>query len=385
VTRRSNRGVSLLEALVALAVMSVGAVAVVGMQATLRFNSDVSKQRAEALRLGQELIEEWRGFTSLTAVGGSTDWADIATTGTPTTHAGSNGTFSRSAVVVPKGVGTDDPLSDAVHVTVTWTDRSNVDQRVDLNTIISGAMPDLAGNLFAPTDASSLRNPSGRHAAIPPAAIDQGDGTSLFSPPASAGVHWVFDNVSGAIRRVCPPEPAVCDPASTAVFLTGFVRFSTAMVQPTPAQAEAPSSPVMTVSVMVDESTPIDTDVSCFHYYGSDYVEYFCAVPTDLTDSKWSGKSMVTGITVASSIADSTASAYKICRYTTVRSNSAVVPTDLKNEEHPLNYVAVGEPLVNQNFLVIRAGSAGTPFVCPDDDTSTPNVSGATWYHQPSV
>lgn len=65
-----DRGVSLIEALVALAVMAFGMLGVVGMQSTLRFNSDVSKQRSEAVRIVQETVEQRRNFSTISALAG---------------------------------------------------------------------------------------------------------------------------------------------------------------------------------------------------------------------------------------------------------------------------------------------------------------------------
>ena len=81
-----SRGVSLIEALVALAVMAFGLLGVVGMQATLRFNADVSRQRAEAVRMAQEKMEEMRAFGVLGSVApaGEHGYADIiSATDTP--------------------------------------------------------------------------------------------------------------------------------------------------------------------------------------------------------------------------------------------------------------------------------------------------------------
>ena len=64
-SRRTAAGVSLVEALVALAVLGFGMLAVVGAQGSLRLNSDVAKQRAEAVRIGQEALEDWRAFGQL--------------------------------------------------------------------------------------------------------------------------------------------------------------------------------------------------------------------------------------------------------------------------------------------------------------------------------
>src|SRR3990167_8768909 len=60
-----HRGVSLVEALIALAVMAFGMLAVVGVQSTMRLNSDLSKQRTEATRIASEEIERLRSFTSV--------------------------------------------------------------------------------------------------------------------------------------------------------------------------------------------------------------------------------------------------------------------------------------------------------------------------------
>ncbi len=63
VGRRAQRGVSLVEAIVAMAVMAFGMMAIVGLQTTLRANSDVAKQRSEAVRIAEEAIETARAFS----------------------------------------------------------------------------------------------------------------------------------------------------------------------------------------------------------------------------------------------------------------------------------------------------------------------------------
>lgn len=69
--RAAARGVSLVEALVAMAVMSIGMLALVGVQSTLRMNGDLARQRTEATRIASEEIERVRSFTSLAAVPGA--------------------------------------------------------------------------------------------------------------------------------------------------------------------------------------------------------------------------------------------------------------------------------------------------------------------------
>ena len=62
--RAIQRGVSLIEAIVAMAVMAFGMMAIVGLQTTLRQNSDIAKQRSEAVRIAEEAIEQWRGYST---------------------------------------------------------------------------------------------------------------------------------------------------------------------------------------------------------------------------------------------------------------------------------------------------------------------------------
>ena len=70
-SRPFQRGISLIEALLALAVMALGMMGLVGVQSTLRNTSDVAKQRSEAVRIAQVEIERWRAFTALAGGGGT--------------------------------------------------------------------------------------------------------------------------------------------------------------------------------------------------------------------------------------------------------------------------------------------------------------------------
>ena len=75
---RSQRGVSLIEALVAMAVMAFGTLGVLGVQTTLRLNADIAKQRNEAVRIGQETIEAARSFELVRSDDANIDtWAGI--------------------------------------------------------------------------------------------------------------------------------------------------------------------------------------------------------------------------------------------------------------------------------------------------------------------
>lgn len=359
-----QHGVSLVEALVALAVMSIGLLGVVGMQATLRNNADVSRQRSEAVRLAQTEIERLRSFTLLDgAASGVHDFADIASTSTPDVFTPSNtfvanATFHRSVNVT--AVPTDGPQMKTVRVEVQWWDRradasnsSDPVQSIVLQTSIAKQAPELGATLGIPTNRSATQRPVGRNIAIPRQAIDNGDGTSTFRPSGSSGVSWVFNNDSGLVTRIGSKTVQ-------AVFVTGFLRFATSTSQPTGALSEDPPSdgtaadglPIVpagdgfdgagaTLStsaggMSVETASPV-LDVADFQGgcaltlpytdSGRTFQAFYCAVPTLGTGTggpfpvAWTGKlhvkprpSMVETGTPAS--ADNSNSRYRVCRYT---------------------------------------------------------------------
>ena len=395
--RRSPRGVSLIEALVAMAVMAFGMLGLAGLQASLRGNSDQARQRSEAVRIAQANLENLRSFSVLNAAAGRRSFDQIVSAAAAdVTPAGSNTNFTMQTIVTdPDPL---DVLSVARHkrvvVDVAWADRNNLAQNVRFGTIVSATPPEIAGAMAAPADASPVQQTSGRNIAIPVGAVDQGDGTSKFTPPgAAAGFSWTFNNVTGFITQIC--IGAICVDYN-AVLLSGFVNFATGASAPTVADAETPPSNILqngagaTVSVSVTLTAPVAGSLGCYHLVGVSNVAYFCAIPVDAPSPYWSGRANVNlpaGFTMAGSIDDDHDNRFRVCRYTVaaarVLPHPAVPP--LRNEDHPLNYVFVRGPLTNQNFLVIRAGDDHDPFECPADDPSSPYVNGNTWHHQPST
>ena len=373
-------GVSLIEALVALAIMAFGMLGVIGMQATLRFNADVSKQRSEAVRLAQEEIERLRNFGVLATTSGIAPFAfdDIAnvaaaTVAVPTS---ANTTYTRTTTVAPAVAG--DPLLKKVTVTVNWLDRratSSTDlQAVTLTTVIAGIAPELAGSLGIPGDQAATQRPRERHSAIPIGATNQGS-TSTFAPPGGGSLVWVFNNATGMITSMCNPG---CTPFN-AWLLTGFIQFAVSGA-PTALIAESPSDgAIPAVGVNVLQTVPILQTVLCRTSLSSTFLTYYCAVQTFGTNP-WSGRSELTGIALATALTDVSASQYKVCRYTSVQ--SPTTPGN-NNAEHPLNYVSVGTPLTNQNFLVTLAGDGALPYSCPGDVPGN-LVNSTTYQHQPS-
>jgi Tfp pilus assembly protein PilV len=388
---QSRSGIALIEALIALAIMAFGMLAVVGMQATLRQNSDVSRQRAEAVRIAQQRIEQARAFAVLADPADPNNNSTFSklNSGTVVVGAtvGGNAEFTLSTLVA-EGAGIPSLETAAanlksVQVDVGWTDRNGAAQGVRLSTAIHGVAPELAGSLSVPPNGYPTSSANRRNASIPWDSIPIGiDGKeSAFLPPQAQGgsVVWVFNNFTGSIR-ICSlidaSQPLTKQNVNTAnceiraQLLRGFVNFAGNSNQvATPEQALSPQGRSFAVQVEVVRTAPAtisgNPQPACFTRppasQNQPNLEYFCAIPvasepaavTTPTAVKWSGYSYVTSqlLPVSTAIGD-----YVTCRYTSLEARSGANPPPvIPNAQHPRAYLDVGGPLVGQNFLVVKA------------------------------
>jgi hypothetical protein len=424
--RARRLGVSLIEALVALAVMAFGMLSLVGVQATLRLNSDLAKQRTEATRIATEDIEGLRLFTAVNPVPGQPGiyWADIDSRTVPSyVPPGNIGNTSyrvERTVIPPRPVApatlAAGTINKAVSVTVRWSDRTGAAQSVTVDTVIAGIEPVLSGVLSSKR--SSVNNQiGGRDATIPVEAVNFGDvdGRSAFKPFDQGTVVWLFNNVTGEVVGRCPgittaqAALAVADvtgcPVIRARLLGGLVFFDLRLT-PNPLTASASETPMgpqmlplsATTPVIfatsstspVDQSTPAEcvsntppSATAATQQNSRGYaVTYYCLVYPD-TASGWGGR---LNVVLASSYSPSsnslpgttTISDYKVCRYTTATTNYSANPdhpqsycvekSSTVTAQVPCNGRRVTENLINQNFLVIAA----TQSTCPTDVAANP-------------
>ena len=392
-----QRGITLVEALVALAVLGFGLLAYVGVQSTLRINGDLARQRAEAVRIAQDTVESWRAFSVLRADPAQPDlraFDDILASALlpPVTVVGTNATYT-----VTRSVDADAALGlKTVVVDVDWRDRADALQSLRLATAIAEVAPELAGTLAVPGDGVPGRRLAGRHPAIPLDAmpVDGGRSRLPIAQPDGSVVTLEFDDLSGLITSLCM-QPGRCDPVN-ARLLSGHVRYATLPTAPTPTDAERPPSAAQPpAGVELRRTAPVADTLTCLTQRRSHDIRYFCAVPISLppagvapgwTQDRWSGRTVLTGLPLANSLNDASADHFRVCRYTPHRDHRAVGTGSppMRNADHPLDYLDVSTALTNQNFLVIRAGDGTAAFDCPDDDPATEFVNGRTWHHQPA-
>ena len=389
----ASRGVSLVEAMVALAVMAFGMLALVGVQTTLRMNNDLAKQRSEATLIATEEVERLRNYFTLLPVNGQPgiSWAEILEQ--PAADYLPPGAIGNTTYRVTRSVITDDVTRQKTFkVEVSWLDRTGVSQHVVIDGIVWGVVPQLSTLLAIPTRPSATNQINGRNVTIPANVVDvDGGNFSRFVPPGSNGVAWMFDRTTGALRACAADGTSNC---RLARFISGEVRFHrpAAAGVITAADAEIPQGPSLNLAAGPNAMTleiPPDVNGVTSECYSDVYtaaqltdaalprvtaIKYYCAILSGATLG-WGGmlKPQLVNPTDSTAVTPgSLASDVKVCRYT-IASTAFT-----NNEDHPKTYCAVTPTtltinlscnltrvtgnLINQNFLVIPGDRA-----CPTD------------------
>ncbi len=170
-----SRGISLIEALIAILVLGAGLLAVAKFQGGLTASSGQTKARAEAVQLARDRIEQLRNLIT------ATQHANLA--GGSDTPTGVAASFTRNWSVT----GTD-PVQ--IRVSVTWDDPKDGTQTVALTSLIAWDNPELSVSLASGTlpGGGFLKPPTGRAVMVggesyenPPSGTDNGDGTRIVT------------------------------------------------------------------------------------------------------------------------------------------------------------------------------------------------------------
>ena len=123
-------GFALIEALIALLLISIGLIAVSKLQSSTLFGTGDGRARAEAANLSQQKLEELRNLLQ------KGDFTGLPTLpGSPMTVTGSNAEYTLTWAVTPDANPDLDQL--LVQVSATWTDTRGGTQRLDLNSLVA--------------------------------------------------------------------------------------------------------------------------------------------------------------------------------------------------------------------------------------------------------
>lgn len=126
---KSQRGMSLIESLISLAILSVGLIAVTKMQTNVAFANQTARQRVEAVNLAKSKLEEFRHTK-----------ACVATTGSGLTHTPMQGSAAYTMTITcadtqsPKIVVTWNDARGTQAKVAAGDDTLSVDNRVELST-----------------------------------------------------------------------------------------------------------------------------------------------------------------------------------------------------------------------------------------------------------
>jgi type II secretory pathway pseudopilin PulG len=214
---RREGGFTIIEALVALLIMTFGMLAISGMQMTLSQNSDISKQRTEATRLANEKMEQLRAYTSIAEWNALASGSDNITTNTQ---------YTRTWSLAGSNTNTYRPVT----VNVSWLDRTGDPQGITLQSVISQTNPSDVGFLGFPLPENlPLKRVKNRSLDIPIPAV------SLTSAPGYSGYNLsgtnlsvVFSDYDGAVVKTCPSSLTSGSSLTgcttvTAVIVAGYV------------------------------------------------------------------------------------------------------------------------------------------------------------------
>jgi type II secretory pathway pseudopilin PulG len=403
-TIHTQRGTTLLEALIAFLVLSLGMLAAARVQTQLRTNADLTRERTAAVRLAQRDIEQLRASA----------YADIADATTVIDDA--------VRYTLERRIAAANHARSAA-VTVRWSGRDGTAQSVVLHTLIAESDPAYAGALAIAPVAFGAPGAYGRSARIPLPAKDLGDGRSALKPIEEGTLALVFDNASGRVLARCSGvAPAKWTRNLTAadlngcadtsgVLLAGSVRFAALGAPADPGAANDSPLP-LAINVMLT-GTPGTSAPQCsaeakktVRYSGASglhieavplaaapeslglpawtdtgdrHVAYHCVVFPPANGS-WSGSATIVpqGWTLGAGTGDR-----RICRYSADLDESGAIDANI---EHPPAYANANHALAHQNFLVVR-GDASCPSASPvhlDGAAGDVIVDLSTAAHPPS-
>lgn len=378
-------GWSLIDALVALAVLSLALLGALHWHAAARSEASLAAERTEALQLAQADLERVRtrlglepGAAAVDDVDGLGDAVDATT---PVDD-------PRTAYTLHRQVLADATAQlTAVVVRVAWSDRSGAPQQVRVQAALDGLLPVHSAVLSLPSPPAAAAGVAGRHATVPRNARNLGDGRSAWTPRSTGavgglgGATVLIDNLTGQATGLCDAVPAASTTpadcrAVQGTWLAGHVRAS---LSAPPDAARANETPPAFSLRLADAGQPLpllcETGATAAPD-GERFASFTCLVPLPNGSVTWSGRLDLQpdGWTLGTR----QAAHRRVCRYSADLDGSGAID---RNEEHPGRYTDVAGPLLQQNFLLVRGDQA-----CPRGAAGLHNggsPSTDTVLHQP--
>jgi Tfp pilus assembly protein PilV len=371
-----TRGFALIDALVALAVLSIGLLALTVWQLSLSRQAALAQQRSQAADIAQQATASMRAFETLRAAPNRRAFDDIASSVTADIVVpGSPVRFARQVQVTPAEAG-----AKQVRVTVSWHDRLGNEQQYTQDSLIAASDPSDSGSHAIATGEPIVR-PGQRGSFIPLGAKDLGNGHSGYKPDAAWTQAFVFDHATGLVRLCAAPMGSTTRTLDARIVddcqgVPG--RVVAGAIRTTASDGAAPLSP-QRVSGIVFEQLDADghsnatvaanagpltpaclftarrDDVAPHPDLDSRDVNWFmCLVvpQRNTTPPAWSGRLNLAGATLPAGAS--------VCRLGPART------------PRPATYRAVRENLFDQNFIVVNTTLCAPNFAQAERATARP-------------
>lgn len=384
--RRRAAGISLVEVLVGVVVLTVGLLGTARWQAQLRQTGDLSRQQGEALRLARQDLERLRAWSG-SPMALPAETRSVLPGGAQYT--------------VVRRVNADQGGWRRVAVAVEWTDAQGALQQLRLDTAMVSTTPAAVLALTTTPAGRDGLPRDGRHPAIPAQAHPLDARRSVFKPRQGGQDAWVFDHRSGRIVLRCSAVPAAvpasaltaadlagCEPSHD-LLLSGRVRFMLAPTShPFDLAASDPPVPMDITLQRTDDSgaaAPLCLGEAAAWpgSPGPSHWAYHCVVPmpmpmpmptptataaTPHPGLHWSGR-----LRVRVAAGGAAAAPLTVCRHAADLDASGALDHP---GESPDTLVDVDTARVEQNFLVVDASRP-----CPLMPAASTASGEVRWSH----
>ena len=347
--RAAARGFSLIESLIALALVAFGLLTLVGVNAKLARSEDFARQQAEAARLAQAKIEDLRAFTQISVAAGVLAWDSLAG-GTDTLGASADYATNTSFTRTWRLLGAPaDPMRN-VQVLVSWTDRGGDAQSLNYSSVISRSDPADGGSLGFPLPGNTtLKRPKNRNLNIPVPAIELGNGQSVVQLQGNFAV--IFSNESGYVVQTCSKTvTTLSDLASgctsaNAYILAGYVSGTVPTgLNVNIAQITGTTGTFCTLGDALNQNS--GSAIANFKYY-------LCVINVASAGAPWSGTLRLGGTGLSLNATNN--EDYLVCRFQYPTASGVGA-----NSRNIQPYSGVTESLDSQNYVITTAASCPT-------------------------
>jgi Tfp pilus assembly protein PilV len=289
---KRQSGSVLLEALIAAAITGFGLLSLGKLQSTLIQNTGFNREQSIAMKLAESKIEELRAYETIATTSGKVSYTGSLVTGNATSTQGMTA-FTTNWTVTPR----TDPDYKEVTVSVNWTDFQGTPRSIQTGSIISPNDPlSLASLVKNFTEPGNPIQPFNRVLKVPIPAINNGDGTSTFTPPGSAA-SITLDNTTGNVKTA---TGITIGENETAFLLSGYVGFGTGSDKPDATH----TSNISFLLIQTSSDSPLsnyscwdDSHLAAAAKAYSGFVTYSCVIKSNTTVTvngvavpAWSGR-----------------------------------------------------------------------------------------------